>query len=515
MSNDVEATRNNRSTPKHIVVCSDGTGNSAIKDRGTNVFKLYEAIDRHAHLANPALEPQIAFYDDGVGTESFKPLRVLGGAFGWGLSRNVRELYTSIARCYRPGDRIFLFGFSRGAFTVRALAGFITSCGILDVSDLETDAALVEAVEDLYRIYRRRYMTGVRRDVQQMMRSKLKTERPARSRFDESMARFRNRRAVHEGRVAFIGVWDTVDAVGLPFAHLADFVNYWIYPFKFSNLRLSPHVAKGRHALSIDDERHTFHPYMWDEADESDPARIVQVWFAGVHANVGGGYPKQGMSLAPLYWMMREAGHERLRFVADDLEYVREHQNVHDKLYNSRAGLGVYYRYKPRDIHAICARSSTTPLIHESAIERIHHATEGYAPGNFPAGAEIVASEAAVSRYASAPETIGAGYGAHTSLLDRVRSQIWIRRLSHYAFVGLSAWLVWQAMQPVLAREQGWIAKLKALASLDALATVAGQLLTNPQLFVLIAVFFFVGAAAERSMRRRFSAFWHKVALRL
>src|SRR5712691_4190800 len=138
--------------PKNIVICSDGTGNSAIKDRGTNVFKLYEAVDVNGHLNNPTLTPQITFYDDGVGTETFKPLKLLGGALGWGLSRNVKELYAALVRSYNPGDRIFLFGFSRGAYTVRTLGSFITTCGILERNRYVTDADLVKAVKDAYEI---------------------------------------------------------------------------------------------------------------------------------------------------------------------------------------------------------------------------------------------------------------------------------------------------------------------------------------------------------------------------
>src|SRR5216117_1795056 len=141
---------------KNIIICSDGTGNSAIKGRGTNVFKLFEAVDLNGHRADPRLDPQIAFYDDGVGTEDWKPLRILGGAAGVGLARNVRQLYRQLARVYDPGDRIFLFGFSRGAFTVRTLAGLIVRCGILnglDVSRLRTAKALEDAVDETYDAY--------------------------------------------------------------------------------------------------------------------------------------------------------------------------------------------------------------------------------------------------------------------------------------------------------------------------------------------------------------------------
>src|SRR5262245_56889357 len=122
---------------KNIVICSDGTGNTAILGRGTNVFKLFEAIDLNGHRTDPHLVPQIALYDDGVGTERFKPLKIFAGMTGFGLSRNVKQLYKELVRVYDPGDRLFLFGFSRGAFTVRTLAGLITTCGMVDIAKLD------------------------------------------------------------------------------------------------------------------------------------------------------------------------------------------------------------------------------------------------------------------------------------------------------------------------------------------------------------------------------------------
>jgi len=146
---------------KNIVICSDGTGNSDIKGRGTNVFKLFEAIDLNGHRTESTLVPQVALYDDGVGTENFKLLKIFTGATGFGLSRNVRQLYKELARIYDPGDRIFLFGFSRGAFTVRTLAGFIVKCGILDVTKLSTVSELEARVRKAYKVYRQCYRTEV------------------------------------------------------------------------------------------------------------------------------------------------------------------------------------------------------------------------------------------------------------------------------------------------------------------------------------------------------------------
>ena len=89
---------------KNIIICSDGTGNTAIKGRGTNVFKLFEAVDVNGHRIDPTLLPQVAFYDDGVGTSNMKFLKILGGAFGIGLSRNVRQLYKELVRIYDGGE---------------------------------------------------------------------------------------------------------------------------------------------------------------------------------------------------------------------------------------------------------------------------------------------------------------------------------------------------------------------------------------------------------------------------
>ena len=113
--------------PKNIVVCSDGTGNSGGKKYGTNVWRIFNAVDRHRDDVE-----QITFHDDGVGTDKLRWLRVLGGAFGLGLTQNLRQLYTFIVTNYEPGDRLYLFGFSRGAFTIRSLAGMICRCGLLE-----------------------------------------------------------------------------------------------------------------------------------------------------------------------------------------------------------------------------------------------------------------------------------------------------------------------------------------------------------------------------------------------
>src|SRR3954464_3283226 len=199
--------------PKNIIICADGTGNTTVKGRGTNVFKLFEAVDGNGHRSDPRLTPQVAIYHDGVGTEVYKWVRIVAGATGWGLSRNIKQLYGELARVYEPGDRIYLFGFSRGAFTVRTLAGLITTCGILDVSKPEysTNASFWRAIRAAYQAYRQKYQTRLSR----MLHGKLTPDADALRR--EFSVEIRGFPSPAEPVIEFIGVWDTVDAVGLPF----------------------------------------------------------------------------------------------------------------------------------------------------------------------------------------------------------------------------------------------------------------------------------------------------------
>lgn len=365
--------------PKNIILCSDGTGNADIQGRGTNVFKLFEAVDLNAHRTNPELETQLAFYDDGVGTKGSMMTRMMGNATGYGLASNVKQLYRELVRVYDPDDRIFLFGFSRGAFTVRTLADMIGKCGVLKGETFTTHAELRQAVKAAYRAYRAYYDSGLTKVVVRLTKG---ADGPTRVR------EFQEKYELHtDVKIRFIGVWDTVDAVGLPFA-IADTVNTLIYQFKFPDRLLGAHVLHACHALSLDDDRRAFEPVLW-EVSEGDQ-RIEQVWFAGVHSNVGGGYPKQGMSLVALDWMLAHAETHGLRLQSLDNELFRGHASVDDMMYNPRAGLGLFYRWAPRDVRAYCDKSGIDhPRIHLTVAERIAHGTDDYAPGNIPPRATV------------------------------------------------------------------------------------------------------------------------------
>ncbi len=384
---------------KNIVICSDGTGNTAVKGRGTNVFKLYESVDVVCHQGGASDAPgreQIAIYDDGVGTQSLKIVRALAGAFGFGLARNVRQLYAELVRCYSVGDDIYLFGFSRGAFTARTLAGFINDAGILDPSDL-TSGELSAKVGELYRAYRKRRPAVLELLVTPFsngLRWLWRRLTGARTEYKFHIEGSEKRKKNGEGDrrfVKFVGVWDTVDAVGFPMPGIAGFWNMAVHRFKFTDRNLPVCVERACHALAIDEERASFALTLWTH----DPERTEQVWFAGVHSNVGGGYPKQGMSLVALDWMMDravEASAGELRLSEALRKQYREASNVGDYLYDSRSGPAIYYRYKPRDIRALCDQAGTPVRIHPSAIDRIRRRPRGYAPGSIPSSFEVSGS---------------------------------------------------------------------------------------------------------------------------
>ena len=262
---------------KRIVVCADGTWNDPEKPNATNVLRVARAVKP---IAVGDGRPQIVFYDWGVGTYHEK---LRGGAFGVGMEKNVQDGYRFIVQNFDPGDEVFLFGFSRGAYTVRCLAGLLNNCGVLE----RQHAARIPEAFALYK-----------------SRSAKPSSKAARA--------FRERYAYGpgRGRVRFVGVWDTVGALGIPTRALA-FVDE---PDLFFDHEIGSNVTTARHAVSIDERRADFKPTMWTPKEGVD---VHQVWFAGVHSDVGGGYaPKKGALLSdlPLAWMAREATREGLEF---------------------------------------------------------------------------------------------------------------------------------------------------------------------------------------------------------
>lgn len=493
-------------TIKNIVLCSDGTGNSANKGRGTNVFKLYEAVDTEG-------SNQYAFYDDGVGTERWKPVKIVAGAFGLGMARNVRQLYASLCRVYKPGDSIYLFGFSRGAFTVRTLAGFILKIGVINNKNL-TDEQLRKRIKDAYDLYRN--FAGLPPEDQRNPKEQKKWERA-----EESVKSFRNDCCISNSetlQIRFIGVWDTVDAVGTPWDRLTKWLNK-IFHFMFSDRTLSPRVYKGRHAVSIDDERRTFHPVMWNEPGAHED-QIKQVWFAGVHSNVGGGYPKQGISLVALDWMMAEAEAEDLKFVDSVREGFRQIQNVNDKHYNSRTGLATYYAYKPRDIEKISAKSEIEkPRIHSSVFDRIAARTEGYAPGGIPRKLEVefTRNTPADPKLPWKNSFENAFAGAKGTLIARHFSLVKGRKLTQYLYMTMTiiALTVALVTPPPEWFGKNWIVGVAGFLLPSWAVDLVAHLLGNPYVLLFIAagglIAWITGRAFRIKQESQYSNFWNSI----
>jgi uncharacterized protein (DUF2235 family) len=267
--------------PKKLVVCCDGTWNVPDEVHGgvaapTNVAKLALGV------ATGGDSGQLLFYEPGVGTRPDEHL--LGGAFGLGLSRNVLNAYEFLCENYDQGDTLFLFGFSRGAYTARSLGGLIRNCGILRRDN-------VGRAEEAFAFYRDR------------------TSHTHPSAIASQL--FRSMYAYDDEDIHFIGVWDTVGALGIPddlpgWEELGRRITNWQELWGFHDTQLSSHVRFAYHALAIDEQRKPFRPTLWTSDDASDQT-VEQVWFAGVHTEVGGGARDPALSDIALLWMVEKA----------------------------------------------------------------------------------------------------------------------------------------------------------------------------------------------------------------
>jgi uncharacterized protein (DUF2235 family) len=454
---------------KRIVLCSDGTGNRGGVSKDTNVWRIFTGVDKTVSQETQ----QIAYYDDGIGTQDFKLLKILGGAFGVGLSRNIRDLYAALAKNYEPGDEIYVFGFSRGAYTARVLCALICQVGVLKIPGDWSEREVRKNVREALRHHRDAYpmpiITGPLRRAYVRWKNTCKDSET----FRKSMS--------HDGTwdeqgnkklVEFVGVWDTVSAIGTPVWGLDTLINLLFYRIDFPDFALSHRVRRACHALAIDDERATFKPKLWSEIDtrtnveklnsastdetgavaEVEVPEIEQVWFSGVHSNVGGGYPKQGLAYASLAWIMKESG---LRFKEGVLEQVKSSVNPNDKMYDSRSALAAYYRYAPREIDTWSrAATGVRAKVDGTTLERIDRAPAGYAPGNLPFDFDVVdtTGERAVAAYRTqqsiAERAEKDGYGSVTSLMSAKRTFIHLRKWLHGLLVTTTIFLVLTAYFP-------------------------------------------------------------------
>jgi uncharacterized protein (DUF2235 family) len=383
-------------TSRNLIVLSDGTGNSAAKAFKTNVWRLYQAL-------NLRDGSQVAVFGDGVGTSTITFLRILGLALGIGVKRNVLNLYKFLCHNYcrdakdaTKRDRIWMFGFSRGAFTIRVLAGLVHSQGLVE---FETEADLERNALAAYRAFREEafrpksswvFWVPLGRWVRDCLVSWWQSITGG-----TPYTHVKRRKDIV---IDFIGVWDTVAAYGLPIDELSIAVDKWVWPMNFQDTSLCDRVLHARHALALDDERRTFHPIPWNEQKEKeervnvDPDRLTQVWFPGMHADVGGGYPDDGLSLVPLCWMIDEADKKGLRFESVIVDEYRALASPTGRMYDSRGGIvGGLWRYQPRNVqflmdskHDVPVADRVTPLVHHCVVTRMMYGNDGYAPKSLP-----------------------------------------------------------------------------------------------------------------------------------
>lgn len=457
---------------KNIVLLSDGTGNAASRVWRTNIWRVFESLD----LRSPK---QVAIYDDGVGTSSFKPLAVLGGAFGWGLKRNVLDLYTFLCRNYEPKARIYAFGFSRGAFTIRVVLGLVKNQGLIrNISPSGVrlpESELQHLAVQAYRAYRKERYHSVLH-VEAIFRG----VRDAFLRIWHAirrMPRYDREKNLQDVPIHFVGLWDTVAAYGLPIEEMTRGISQWLWPLELPDRSFNAaDVHRARHAIAIDDERTTFHPVLWSETGVQevapDPAgkrwikdeKLSQVWFSGVHSNVGGGYPDDSLARVPLCWIMSEAARcgLRLKCTPDaDPDAILSAKSAADKdgrLYDSRQGLGGYYRYGPRKIYDLChtrlsrrEKDEVTvdlPKIHESAFRRTFNGAHAYAPIGFPERYAVVLDETGeIVSGEKNPFEKPAQAAARAKAQERVWDLVWARRVVYFATVAASLYL---ALFPII-----------------------------------------------------------------
>lgn len=254
---------------KRLIVCCDGTWQDLSCSYPTNVVKLTQIIQPIAADGTA----QIVYYQSGIGTEHSKSEKIAGGIFGWGIDTNIKDAYRFLCLNYQPGDEVYLFGFSRGAYTVRSLAGLIYCSGLLQ-------RAHIRKTPQAYRLYRDRTLSPSHPDAIAF-----------RQQYGENIP------------ITLLGCWDTVGELGVP--NLIPFVSDWINAkYKFHDTQLNRCIEHALHAVAIDERRKVFNVTPMTISKDA-MTTLKQVWFPGTHSCIGGGQQElSGLADAALNWMI-------------------------------------------------------------------------------------------------------------------------------------------------------------------------------------------------------------------
>ncbi|MCK1477246.1 DUF2235 domain-containing protein [Bradyrhizobium sp. 197] len=415
---------------RKLVLFADGTGN-AFTTQESSVWRLYEALDH-------TQPDQIAYYIKGVGTAGWAPLAALDGATGIGVPGNVRKLYRFLCWNWREGDEIYIFGFSRGAFTARTLASLIASQGLVPAEikgEPVSHAEMARNAMTAWRKYRRSsvpfyktlptiWIARIIRDVLLFVYHRLFFHRFYRT-VRKAMAGRKN------VKIEFLGLFDSVEAFGVPIEELRVAIDWSIWPISFRNHRPSRKAKHICHALALDDERTTFHPLRIDQSALAEGQTVKEVWFAGVHSDIGGGYPDSTLSFVPLVWMAEQLGGQ-LRFQKDTIERFREYQSAIGPKHDSRSGAAVLYRYGPRPILEGDANGGK-PVVHFAVVERMLFGCDDYAPIMLPANARVLMPDGSIREL-----TNGSAHQAmHDAYVKKAKGPI--SKEESDAFTGMNA----------------------------------------------------------------------------
>jgi uncharacterized protein (DUF2235 family) len=328
---------------KRIITCSDGTWNKPNIDEKTNVQKIFDYVEKRDPVNDIT---QVRYYDEGIGAQGSKLTRLFNGATGKGIDTNIKDIYKFICWNYEPGDEIYLFGFSRGAYTARSLAGLIRKCGIIRQNNLDL-------IGEAYKLYRNKHVLAK----------------------DEGAMAFRRDNSYEVASIKFIGVWDTVGSLGLPL-NLLQWYNKKKYTFY--DTKLSHIIEHAYHALAVDERRKTFVPTLWEKSDDVQLAAkqtLEQRWFPGVHSNIGGGYPDCGLSDIALKWLFKKAEDAGL-YLDKRIDTIPERFDA--TLYNSTKGL---FSLLPKTVRPIVVDNKES-FIDESVYKRMEILGDKYRPKN-------------------------------------------------------------------------------------------------------------------------------------
>lgn len=343
---------------RNLIVCCDGTWNTAEQRDGgvpvpTNVVRLFNSVA----AKGTGGEEQVKYYHPGVGTEPDWWSRTKGGATGAGLDRNIISAYHWLCRTYRSDDRLFLFGFSRGAYTARSLAGLVACCGLLRLDGMTPEDTWKDVTHLFERGYRQRGMPG-----QETQKDWIKRG-----------WKFHTSAGKTELPVYMVGVWDTVGALGIP--DDLGLINLFDDAYSFHDVKLSPQIQHARHAVALDEIRASFQPTLWAGAND---ARLKQVWFPGVHCDVGGGYRETGLADGALLWMIEEAGALGLGFDPDMIEQIEP--SARGVLHDSYTDMFKLLPNQPRSVPDLDAPANAGTVLHASVTERRNKPPISHAP---------------------------------------------------------------------------------------------------------------------------------------